>query len=740
VLLISLTANMAHRLSIAGLLSLLLVACAPNDRLPPPSMDTTVILISVDTLRSDRLPAYGYEAVATPHLDAFRADAILYEHAYSHYPLTLPAHVSLLSGLLPADHGVRDNVGYKMGEEVPSIVAILKENGYATGAAVSSFVLRQEMGLARGFDFYDDQVQPVGRHRALGLIQRAGDETVEVAKTWIADQQGPFFFLLHLYDPHTPYDPPEPYRSRYQDPYDGEVAWTDEVVGDFLKDLKTRGIYDDALIIFLSDHGEGLGDHGEDEHGLFLYREAIQIPLIMKLPKSKFAGSTVSSPAQLIDIFPTILERVGLNVDLGRNGTTSNRMSLTTLIHDPPTEPRLIYSESYYPRFHFGWSDLHSLIDGTNHYIHAPTPELYRLDEDFREQHNVLESRRPLYFAMREQIEPYIRAADAPLPVSPEEAAKLAALGYLGSTVQTRPGEELPDPKDKIDTFRDMTRAFTEFRDGRLDESLALIDRHLAENHRIVDLWSLKSKVLTRMGRYDEAILAAREALTLSPQMSHITIDLAELYLRRKQLDEAEQHADLLMESEPARAHDFFARIAIERGDLDRAEREAELAASSARDKVFALITLARVKRDRDKLEEALAILDRAQAARKSKQVVQNLHFMRGDVLARLGRGEEAEKEFREEIRLFPEEPQPYKNLMLVLAAEGRLKEATQLVYELLEASPTPPAYAEVVHMHQVLGDERGARYWTRKGLEQFPNDQELRKLAAELSSIRGVS
>lgn len=727
---------MGHRFTTAAALALLLTACVGQPSVPSASSGTPVILISVDTLRSDRLPAYGYDAVSTPHLDRFRADAVLYEHAYSHYPLTLPSHVSMLSGLLPADHGVRDNVGYKVGEEVPSLAAILKENGYATGAAISSFVLRSEMGLANGFDFYDDQVRPVGRHQSIGLIQRAGNETVEVAKKWIEAQRGPFFFFLHLYDPHTPYDAPEPYRSRYENRYDGEVAWTDQVVGDFLEALKSGGIYDDALIIFVSDHGEGLGDHGEDEHGLFLYREAIQVPLMMKLPGSKLAGSTVVTSAQLIDIFPTVLERVGIEVDAEPNG---NRKSLTSLIDDPPVEPRQIYSESFYPRFHFGWSDLHSLTDGKTHYIHAPKPELYRLDQDFHERDNALERERRTYFAMRDEIEPYIRAAEAPAPVDPEEAAKLAALGYLGSTVQTAADEELPDPKDKIDTFRDMTRAFTEFRDGNLEKSLALINLHLEDNHRIVDLWSLKSKVLKRMGRYDEAIAAAKEGLTLSPHMSHIAIDLADLYLERKQLDEAEQHADLLLKSEPARAHDLFARIYIERGDLDRAEREAERAVETARDKIFGLITLARIKRDKGNPEGALEILDRAAALKKENQIVQHLHFMRGDVLARLGRGAESEKEFREEIRLFPEHPQAYKNLILVLVAQQRLDEATRLIYDLLESSPTAPAYAEVVHTHNVLGDRRGALYWAAKGLERFPNDARLRKAAAEIRG-RGAS
>jgi arylsulfatase A-like enzyme/Flp pilus assembly protein TadD len=728
---------MGRRLSLLIVGLFVVLACGETDRVPTPSRSTPVILISIDTLRSDRLPAYGYTGIETPHLDRFRRDAILYEKAYSHYPLTLPSHASILSGLLPADHGVRDNIGYLYGEDVPTLPEILKAGGYATGAAVSTFVLRKETGIARGFDFYDDDVEPITDHQALGLIQRGGDATAKVASRWIAEQEKPVFFMLHVYEPHTPYDPPEPYRSRYTDRYDGEVAWTDTIIGGFLDDLRAQGIYDDALIMIFSDHGEGLGDHGEEEHGLFLYREIIQVPLLVKLPQSALAGTSVSSPAQLVDIFPTVLERTGLQT---RELQQGEGMSLISLVRNAPAEPRHIYSESYYPRLHFGWSDLHSLTDGTHHYIHAPRPELYHLDEDPLEQYNILESNRRTYYAMRDRIEPYVRAAEAPAAIDPEEAAKLAALGYLGSTVRTEPGEELPDPKDKLDTFRDITRAFSKFREGDLAESLVLIERHLEENRRIVDLWNLKAKVLRRLGRHEEAIASAQEALKLSPTLAHVAIEIAELYLDIRRLDEAEQHADLVRRSEPAQAHELFARIAIERGDLELAEREARLAVDAARNKTSPLITLARIKRDQGRVEEALDVIERAFAHKKEKQTFRGLHFTRGDLMARIGRGDEAESDFREEIRLFPLEPQPYKNLVLVLAAQGRLKEATQVIHDLVEASPTPPAYIAVVETHDVLGDERGARYWARRGLEQFPNNDELRRLASGGAARRGAS
>ncbi len=297
-----------RRPALALLLALLFLSCKGSRSVPPPSADVPIFIISIDTLRSDRLPIYGHKGVQTPNIDALRADGILYEHAYAHTPLTLPSHTSMFTGLLPADHGVRDNIGYSLRDGVPTIAELLKARGYATGAAVSSFVLRTETGVARGFDFYEDDVEAMaGKARFISNIQRAGGATVGVASEWIAKQQKPVFFFLHLYDPHTPYEAPEPFRSQYANRYDGEIAYSDHVVGEFLQSLKNAGLYDKSMIVLMSDHGEGLNDHGEEEHGMFLYREAIQVPLVVKLPEQALAGKSVAAAAQLIDIVPTIL-------------------------------------------------------------------------------------------------------------------------------------------------------------------------------------------------------------------------------------------------------------------------------------------------------------------------------------------------------------------------------------------------------------------------------------------------
>ncbi|HEY8130714.1 MAG TPA: sulfatase-like hydrolase/transferase [Thermoanaerobaculia bacterium] len=688
-----------------------------------PSNRTPVILISIDTLRSDHLPAYGYRGVDTPNIDALRAESILFERAYSHVPLTLPSHATMFTGSLPATNGVRDNLGFRLAPSVPTLPELLKKNGYATGAAVSAFVLRRETGIARGFDDYDDQIDPANSASNVGRVQRDGGETEKIAERWIgAHARQPFFYFLHLYEPHTPYDPPEPYRSRYQARYDGEIARADAIVGDFLSFLKAKEIYDDALILLLSDHGEGLHDHGEAEHGIFVYREALQVPLMIKLPHEEERGKSVATPVQLSDVFPTICTMTA---------TTAPHTDATSLlaIAGGLTPKRSIYSETLFPEFHFGWSDLHSLIDDDRHYIHAPKPELYDPIADAPEKRNLIEPERRRAFAMRAAILPLIQSSAAPAAVSPEEAKKLAALGYLGQSVPA--GAALPDPKDKIGVSDDLRKAFALYEKGAYVEAIPLLQKLVAENDRMLDVWDILARALDRVGRTDAGIEAAKRAFRLSPNTTHLALLIASMALERHRIDEAERHAELALEAEPGLAHDLLARIALARGDISRAEREAHLALQT-RDRVFALLTLARIELHRNDAAAALAYCDRAVSflsTRKSSGV-KDLYFVRGDALARLGRDAEAEQAFRKEMDYFPGDPQPYKNLILLYATEGRNEDATRLIYQLVEKSPNPRSYAAISTTLKTIGDDRGARYWATEGLKKFPRDTTLRKMA----------
>ncbi|HXO22102.1 MAG TPA: sulfatase-like hydrolase/transferase [Thermoanaerobaculia bacterium] len=685
-----------------------------------------IVIISIDTLRSDHLPAYGYRGVETPAIDALRRDAILYERAYSHIPLTLPSHASILTGLLPAEHGVRDNVGYVLhADKVPHLPRSLKGAGYATGAAVSAYVLRPETGMAADFDFYEGSID-VKASESLGRSQRPGRETTALAEKWMHSVDGkPFFLLLHLYEPHTPYEPPEPFLSRYRNPYDGEIAAADAIVGDFLADLKSRGTYDKAIVVLLSDHGEGLLEHGEQEHGILLYREALQVPLLLKLPSSRRAGESVAAPAQLIDIFPTLVSLVGLEVPKALKGA-----SLLDLEKEPARPPRAIYSETYYPRLHLGWSELTSLIQDRFHYIQAPDPELYDLPRDPGERTNALPAERRAYAALRDRLKAFLTPLAAPSAVDDETAQKLASLGYLGASVKA--SGPLPDPKSRISTLKDFGLALHAYQEQKFAEAVPVFERLVAANPQMVDAWEYLGQALQALGRRDEALAALEKAMTTSGGVSHVALATASLLIEMNRLDEAKKHAELGLATSPASAHSLLAQIAIARKDPDEAERQAKAALAARGSRIGPLLTMAQVQRERGQLAEALATTQQAVdelGRMEGRKRFAGLFFVRGDVLGRLGRTPEAEQCFLREIADFPADTKSYSRLAVLYASEGRPDEAIATLQRLIASTGSPAAYAEAVKTLRVLGDPAQAKDLLRHALALHPDNRELKAL-----------
>jgi arylsulfatase A-like enzyme/Tfp pilus assembly protein PilF len=527
-----------------------------------------LILISIDTLRSDHLPAYGYTGVETPAIDALRRDAILCQQAYSHYPMTLPSHASILTGLLPTQHGVRDNVGYPLdAEHHTTLAGLLKAAGYETGGAVSTYVLRRATGIAAGFDSYEDSMEVQGGER-LDDVQRPGTETVRRALDWIRgrtpEKPGkPFFFFLHLYEPHTPYVPPEPWRSRYRDrPYDGEIATADAIVGEFLGELKKLGIYDKAVVVLLSDHGEGLNEHGERQHGIFLYRETLQVPLLLKLPGGERKGETIAAPVGLADVAPTLLAFAGVT----RPPEMTGLPLLDVLDGRGGRAPaREVYSETFYPRLHLGWSDLASLMGDRYHYIEGPDPELYDLARDHGETVNLRDQERRTFAALRAAMKPFDRTLAPPRAADQETAQKLAALGYLGGSSVTRGA--LPDPKSQRQTLADLETAFEHIQAKDDAGAVSAFRRLLAANPRMADVWAFLAFSLQRMGRHEEASQAFAKALSFGSGTPSLAVAAASSLIAQGRLDEARAHADLAMKANPGGAYDILVQVALARHD-----------------------------------------------------------------------------------------------------------------------------------------------------------------------------
>ncbi|HET9373306.1 MAG TPA: sulfatase-like hydrolase/transferase, partial [Vicinamibacterales bacterium] len=620
-----------------------------------PGRPGAIVLVSIDTLRADRLPLYGYASGRTPRLDALARESVVFEKAYAHAPQTLPSHASMLTGLLPFDHGVRDNLGFTLGADHPMLQERLKAAGYRSGGFVSAYVLRHGTGIARGFDVYDDEFPEGGVDRSPGQIQRGGADTLAAAVRWmdsLADER--FFLFLHLYEPHKPYTPP----SRFQgmNAYDGEIAYSDEIVGQLADYLARRSWLDRSTFVVTADHGEGLGDHGEQEHGLFVYDESIRVPLLVKLPGSENGGRRVAAPVQHIDLFPTIgaiAALQGLPALRGRD--------LSPALHGTGTiAPQGIYSEALYPRYHFGWSELLALTDERFRYIQAPRPELYDLERDPDERTNLVRDRAQAAAAMRAALDALVAGRDlaAPDDVSAADRERLAALGYVGTqfgSAAAPNGSSLPDPKDMAPVLAKY-RAAIEMLEAREFMRAADAFRDLLRAQpEMTDVWVQYAAVLTRLGRDAEAYQAYRQVVQQKPGEPSGLLGAAAALIRLERLDEARQHALLAVAKAPANAHDMLTTIAVTRRNFPEARRQAALAAQADPGLPLPAYVDGLEAYFGGRYDDALPLLKQAYDAWTTRTIqTPDLRFYLADTLARLERYPEAERYFREELQLYP--------------------------------------------------------------------------------------
>ena len=675
----------------AVLLALLAVVGCRGE--PPPAKH--VVLVTLDTLRADHVGAYGGD-VATPHLDRLAAAGALVEQATAHSPLTRPSHVSLMSGLLPTRTGVRANVSPAVVPDVPPLAELLGAAGFRNAAFLSSVVLKGDSGLARGFQLYDDEFDAdPADPRFLTSAQKRGDETVAAAVGWLeaaaADER--LFLWLHLYDPHDPYEPPEPFASRYPDrPYAGEVAWTDELVGRLLAALERLGMAAETLVVVTSDHGEGLGDHGELLHGFFAYETTLRVPLILRGPGIE-PGRRLAGPAALVDLKPTILELTGLRPPAGAE--LSGRSLAATLGGGPEPAPAPLYAESLVPRLRFGWSDLRVLRDGPWKYIDAPEPELYDLASDPGEGDNLASRQARRAAAMRDTLAPLVAAERATETaddaLSAELRDQLAALGYLGA-VETAAEDRGADPKEKIGEFRfanDAMRSGLEMlRARRFDLSAqrfgALLERGIDSPEIRLNL----GRSLLALDRTAEAAEQFAAAAAASPQLGRAWLGLADAHSRLGEHEEAlaalssgrrAQPDEALLWREEARLLRILGRPAEARIALTEAiERQP--------DDPFLHAGLSELLWDAGRPEEGLAALGRATELGPANPRYWNAL---GQRLGELARFAEAEPAFRRAVELAPENPAYAFNLALAVARQERYAEARPLFQRALELDPS---------------------------------------------------
>ena len=434
-------------------------AIAAREPEPEKAARPGVFLVTIDTLRADHVHCYGYDRIRTPALDLLAEQGIRFTQAFTPSPITNSSHTSIMTGLLPSSHGVSD-FGVPLAAKYPTLAELLAKGGYHTAAFIGAVILDSKNlapGLDRGFEFYDNFPEVATTKSRWGRLERRGMEVEERAESWLnTHPAGEHFVWLHFYDPHDPYEPPPPYSEIYKDRlYDGEIAYADSALGRFLAYLKKQGWYEGAMIVVVGDHGEGLGEHHEDTHGIFLYDSTTHVPLIVKLPNEREAGRTVEAQVRTTDIMPTILSLLGIAAPANLDGD-----SLEPLLTGVEAAPRTVFGETEYP-LRFGWAPLRSIRTEGFKFIEAPRPELYDLRADPSESHNHYEPWDGTVQRMRKSLlelsaKSPARGKTSPAAVSPSTIDELHALGYLGSAdagsaTDVPEPSLLPDPKDKIE-------------------------------------------------------------------------------------------------------------------------------------------------------------------------------------------------------------------------------------------------------------------------------------------------
>ncbi len=675
-----------------------------------------VLLITIDTLRADRLPLYGYEKGKTPHLDAFASQGVVFDKVAAHTPITLPSHTSILTGLYPPQHGVRSNGGFYVHDNLTTMAEILKKKRYQTAAFVSAFVLDSRFGLDQGFDHYDDDLVD-GRRRfsKFGVKDRRAENTVSRVINWIDKKRAaksPFFVWTHLYDPHFRYEPPEPFLSRFEDPYDGEIAYTDREIGRLLDTLKDRGLYDNTLIIVTGDHGESFGEHGEQTHSIFVYEATQWVPMIIRFPHSAHGGKRIKGLVRHIDILPTAMEILGVNKLSGEvHGSLHGTSLVSCSVGGKASPVSESYAEAYLPYVQFGWSPIYAWRDNHFKYVEAPTAELYDLEADPGEQKNIYEARlndaltyRKKLETLRAKLVPEVDENASKQTMDEETRAKLKALGYLGDD-SPKKRDQGKDPKEMVQLHEAREKAHHLMEEEKYNEAVPMLEEVLKtdpDNHSIHhDLAS----VYAELGRWREAERAYLKTRELVPGKAGSCKGLAKVYFKGTgnfEKARREIEAARMLEPRDPSIWTLEGDLLHEQGKMKEAAdayahaHEAGVQnASMYAGYSSALTNLGQFEKAREMVEESLRIDNQNPIA----------NYNRGVILEKLEVFDESEKAYQRAIVWGPRNILAYENLGGMLEQLGREEHAVSVYLKALEVKP---GAAQVLHQLGSLHLKKG--------------------------------
>jgi arylsulfatase A-like enzyme/Tfp pilus assembly protein PilF len=615
-----------------------------------------VVLITIDTLRADHVGCYGYKPIKTPNIDGLAADGARFERAFAVVPVTLPSHSSMLTGTYPMLSGMHDFSGNKLSSLQPTLASVLKQAGYQTGAVIAAAVLDSRFGLNQGFDFYYDHFEFNRLDEAnLDEMERPGNVVADVALDWLAkNSQKKFFLWMHLYDPHFPYHPPEPYSREYAaQPYDGEIAFADEQVGRLLRFLKEKGIYKNTVIVLSGDHGESLGEHGEKTHGFFIYNATMHVPLIIRLPQNA-AARVVADPVSLVDLMPTVLGAVGLEVPSQVQGRSLlPELQAERAARDVQANRDLaLYGETFLPRIHFNWSELRGSENTKYHFIDAPRPELYDLAKDPGEVHNLIAEKKAVTEEMRAKLVGMIRDYSAGKemaektgldPALMERLKSLGYAGFSGGNDRTVSSRELPDPKDRVATYELISAAIADSQNGRYQESIDKLKIVVKTEPNSVPGHYLQGLDFYHLKMFAEAVNELQKTVELSPDYALAFFNLGMAQAHAGQMDAAIATLQRTLQLD---ATNFEAAYNLGVAFLQK--QQLEPAAAALRQSVTIYPEFARG------------------------------HRALGETLIYLDKVDDAIAELRRAVELAPREPAMHESLAKALAARGLTAEADE--------------------------------------------------------------
>jgi len=698
------------------------------------NLEFNYILITVDTLRADRIPCYGFPHVDTPTMDLFASKGILFERCIAQTPLTQPSHTSLLTGTHPLRHGVRDNGGFLVPQELVTLAEVFKEENYQTSAFVAAFVLDSKWGFNQGFDYYFDRFD-LSKYKtiSLGNVQRRGDEVIDETLKWLDEHKHEQFFTwVHLYDPHTPYEPPSPFREKYPNrPYLGEIAYTDSQLGRLWGYLEQNNLTDNTILIFAADHGESLGEHQESTHGFFVYQAGIHVPLIFVTPFKDLHGIRRSDVVSLVDIMPTILEMEGEVFPPQIQG----RSLLPLFFNDERNEESFAYSETYYPRLHYGWSDLKTIQEERFKLIIAPELELYDLIDDPQEQTNLVsafpeETRRLMRTAEQFIEESSQGAFDIDYQhIDEETRQKLAALGYIGtfSDQSSLEGKRLASPKEKIGIFNQLSQVKEWMLEEKYDEAVAQITRIINEDPDVIDAYFTLGNLYFKKREFDKALESFLVVLEKRPSDPFTVINVANSYMGMGEIDEADKFVMSIIESLPPDSQLYYVL-----GNIKNLKEEREEAITYYKECIklnpssaSAYCALGGVYVVQERFDEAESYLLKAKDHNpKLRNLFYNwalLHEERGELI-------KSADAYKVELENIPHNFKACFNLSRVYRKMGDVLEEEKYLNKTMELNPD--FAMSYFYLARILMN-RGERYdeavsLVEKGIELKPTDKDL--------------